>query len=310
MAPKIIIGYDPSLGEDSLAFGAAMAQALDAGVVVATAFQIPHDMAGPEDLEHVLSRDSRAGFAIARERLSGLEVETRALADRSVAEALYRLAEEERASLIVLGSSHRGTPGRLASGSVAESAARGAPCAVAVAPHGYASDGDPGLRRLTVAFDGSAESWAALETGIGIAERTGAELTVLTVAEPPRYGYASAWSVLSAGEIRDFDRESKERVVELAAGRVPLGLQVHGRLLTGYPGPALLEASDECDLMIVGSRGYGPLRRTVLGSTTRELLRAARCPVLVLPRGVSIDPLHARLNGNGAARTTANAAPA
>jgi nucleotide-binding universal stress UspA family protein len=53
----------------------------------------------------------------------------------------------------------------------------------------------------------------------------------------------------------------------------------------------LAEVSSEFDLLITGSRAYGPLRRTLLGSTTRRVLQSAACPVLVLPRGVGVDPL-------------------
>ena len=40
----------------------------------------------------------------------------------------------------------------------------------------------------------------------------------------------------------------------------------------------------DLDLLVVGSRGYGPLRRTLVGSVSDELVRTAPCPVLV-PRG-------------------------
>ncbi len=54
----------------------------------------------------------------------------------------------------------------------------------------------------------------------------------------------------------------------------------------GDPTRTLLELSSEVDLLVCGSRGYGPLRGVVFGSVSRRLLDAARCPVLVVPRGV------------------------
>ena len=45
----------------------------------------------------------------------------------------------------------------------------------------------------------------------------------------------------------------------------------------------LLAFGDEVDLLIVGSRGHGPLRRLVLGSTSLQLTREARCPLLIVP---------------------------
>jgi nucleotide-binding universal stress UspA family protein len=53
------------------------------------------------------------------------------------------------------------------------------------------------------------------------------------------------------------------------------------------PGDAateLVERSRELDLLVVGSRGYGPVRHALLGSVTSKLMQAAACPVLVVPR--------------------------
>ena len=38
------------------------------------------------------------------------------------------------------------------------------------------------------------------------------------------------------------------------------------------------------DLLIVGSRGYGPIGRLIHGSTSQQLAHTARCPLLVLTR--------------------------
>ena len=43
--------------------------------------------------------------------------------------------------------------------------------------------------------------------------------------------------------------------------------------------------------MLAGSRGYGALKRTALGSVAGHLVDSAACPVLVLPRAVGMDPL-------------------
>jgi nucleotide-binding universal stress UspA family protein len=60
------------------------------------------------------------------------------------------------------------------------------------------------------------------------------------------------------------------------------GIEVH--VASGHPGEELAAFSHELDLLTVGSRGYGPLRRMMLGSTSQQLSRTARCPLLVLPR--------------------------
>ncbi len=59
---------------------------------------------------------------------------------------------------------------------------------------------------------------------------------------------------------------------------------VDGRAAYGLTGEELAAFSNQVDLLVVGSRGYGPAKRLVLGSTSNFLERHARCSLLVLPR--------------------------
>jgi nucleotide-binding universal stress UspA family protein len=56
--------------------------------------------------------------------------------------------------------------------------------------------------------------------------------------------------------------------------------------LDGDPEAVLAEQTKSVDLMIVGSRGYGPHRAVLLGSVSGRLVRDAACPVIVLPRSI------------------------
>jgi nucleotide-binding universal stress UspA family protein len=201
--------------------------------------------------------------------------------------------EEEDAQMLVLGSCHRGPLGRTLAGSVGESLMHGAPCAVAVAPRGYGAGGQPSLLHFGVAYDGSDEARIALETAVALARRCRGEVTVLTVADYPHYGYATAWSVLSAGEMVDAERQAKQAILDEALAAIPSDVRADGRLLTGSPGIQLSDGSGAFDLLVVGSRAYGGVRRTLLGSTTRKVIHSASCPVLVMPRGTgaeSVEP--------------------
>jgi nucleotide-binding universal stress UspA family protein len=64
---------------------------------------------------------------------------------------------------------------------------------------------------------------------------------------------------------------------------------VEGRAVYGLTGEELAAFSDELDLLVVGSRSYGPIKRLVLGSTSDYLERHARCSLLVLPRSAAQD---------------------
>lgn len=292
MSQRIIIGYQPNpRGEDALALGRFLAELLGAVPVVATALPWSRAMMPPEDLERAMAPETAERLALVRDRLSPLEPKLRAIADPSPAAALYGLAESEDASLIVVGSSHRSPAGRIFLGSVSQSLLNGAPCAVTVAPRGFAQAPEWELRRVAVAFDGSAEAWAALETAIGIAKRRNATLGVLTVAEHPHQLVGTPFVITSSGELQELEHREKERILMLAKRRVPADIRVESRLLAGDPGRALAEAATDYDLLVCGSRGYGPLRRTIAGSVSAGLIRGAARPVLVLPRGAGVDPL-------------------
>jgi nucleotide-binding universal stress UspA family protein len=292
MQREIILGYDPEHGgADVLRFGRILSEALASKPLVFTALPWPALMVGLKEAESKLQDEMEERYHLIHEQLDDLGVETRLVASGTPASAIQEVAEKESSRLIVIGSSHRGAVGRTLAGSVGESLLQGAGCAVAIVPHGYAKQDQPHLQRIGVAFDGSPEAWVALETAIGLAERCHGLVTVITVADYPRYGYAAAWSLLVEGELHDAERQDKERLLALAKSRIPARYESDSRVITGDPAQVLTQVSGEFDLLVAGSRSWGPLRRTMLGSTTRKLVRSSQSPVLVLPRGVGIDPL-------------------
>lgn len=135
------------------------------------------------------------------------------------------------------------------------------------------------LRELLVGTDGSDESRKALRLATDLAERYGARLTIAYVVPGPK-GAARA--------LRPFD-EAVERVgwmlLESTSEHCNLPVdRVATRLLRGEPAQALCDLADELDaaLVIVGSRGRGPLRRTLLGSVSDQLLHTCPRPVIVV----------------------------
>jgi len=79
-------------------------------------------------------------------------------------------------------------------------------------------------------------------------------------------------------------------VLDLGLSMVPDGLPVEGQLINGEAADVIARASEESDLLLLGSRGYGPLRRVLLGSVAAEVMTRASCPVLVQPRAAGADP--------------------
>jgi nucleotide-binding universal stress UspA family protein len=85
-------------------------------------------------------------------------------------------------------------------------------------------------------------------------------------------------------DFEELDRgavEVAEHVVA-AAGDAPDGLDVRVAALNGTPEFALIEASRDADLVVIGSRGRGGFTGLLLGSTSLDLASHAHCPVVIV----------------------------
>jgi nucleotide-binding universal stress UspA family protein len=288
---SIVVGLEDSdEGRDALALGAGLAEALNARPLLATAVALPEGALTAEELERAVEAETADLFDEAREQLADVDPDLRGLASASAAHTLHDLAESESALALVLGSTHRGPVGRVLPGSTAERLLHGAPCGVAVAARGLAARGRARLLHMAVAFDGSGEAAVALRVGVGLAQRCNASLAVYTVTEPPGFGAATTPAGAPTAEQQSYRERQARETLDAGLSRVPPDLPVTGQLLHGDPESALIDVSADHDLLVVGSRGHGPLRRTLLGSTTRRLFNGAHCSVLALPRGVEADP--------------------
>jgi nucleotide-binding universal stress UspA family protein len=77
-------------------------------------------------------------------------------------------------------------------------------------------------------------------------------------------------------------------------------VEIEVSALVGDPVEVIVEMSSRLDLLVCGSRGYGPVRAVLLGSVSRQLVTESRCPVVVLPRGI-IGAFERLLAGTAAA---------
>jgi nucleotide-binding universal stress UspA family protein len=91
------------------------------------------------------------------------------------------------------------------------------------------------------------------------------------------------------GEVEDYAkalRERSEQVLKLATDQAAgLGSQIETEIVEGRPPEALVEVADRLNarVIVVGSRGEGPLRAALVGSTPHKLLQVADRPLLVVP---------------------------
>lgn len=245
----------------------------------------PLTMRAPEFGEELRRRAADGVQRLVASLPDGIDVTVHTYPRLSVARALHEAAEALHAVALVVGSSRGGDVRRAFPGHTAQRLLGGAPCPVGIAPHEPSGQTD-GLSQIGVAFDGSPEADEALEAAIALAQAASAKLTTYTVFEPVETAPAMTlpgWLVPQS-YLEDYG-ERAERTARTAAQRVPEDVLAATRLLTGDAALVLSEVSAELDLMLCGSRGYGPLRAVLLGSVSARLVRSAACPLLITPRG-------------------------
>jgi nucleotide-binding universal stress UspA family protein len=202
------------------------------------------------------------------------------IASGSPARVLHELAESRHAAMLVLGSSHRAGLGRILPGGVGGRLLQGGPCPIAVAPRGFAKQAPGEPRVIGVAFDHSPESHGALKLAARLAEAASAALRVTSVYEgPPPQPERTSPGVPTA-------YEHVQEALRNAVRPLPRELRAEPRFRSGDPARTLVAESElGLDLLVMGSRGYGPLRSVLLGGVSEAVVRAAACPVILIPRG-------------------------
>ena len=275
---RILVGYVPTeQGTDARALCVDLAAACSADLLlvsVVAAVWIEH--IGEQTRPAVVHSGERERAASALKEaaaelpsVAGIgHVERRLEASSSPARGLHDTAVSEQADLIVVGSSHHGPLGRVLLGSVGERLLSGAPCAVAVAPRGYAARKPRRFGMIAVAFDGSPEARVALRAAHDLASRTGALLRAVMVIEPPAAIPGQFVPLPGLEPLVTIERAEALQRQELAA-RTALDSALHDlgdapkieqEVLFGTdPAAALLDvASTDVDLLVLGSRAYEP----------------------------------------------------
>ncbi len=269
MFHTVIVGFDGTdTGHDGLALSMGLAKAFGSHVVVAYVYD-EELSASSREAAAELAAHAEAILAGARERVSQvLEVEFRGLAARSPAHGLHDLALREGADLIVIGSRRLGPWTREALGGVSENVSRAAPCPVAVAPRGYRNDGGFVPQTIGVGWIPTDEGNHALEVACGIALATGGSVEVVTTTS----------AIRTVEELQHRAQHAVRAVTSGLTGEVPVTL--HARV--GTAPDELIERSGVMDLIVLGSRGYGPPRTMLLGSVSSRVVPEARCPTMIL----------------------------
>lgn len=279
---NIIVGVDGREQQvDAIALSRVLADVWGGGVIVVHVYpgnwltsplEAPYQAAMRRDATAIVEA---AGVALGR------PFRTCVVGDSSTAWGLHRVAEQEHADVIVLGSAHRGRIGRAIAADRGERVIHGAPCAIAIAPRGYADRQAP-PKRVGVAYDGGPEAHAALEWAQAFAHRAGAQLTLYRVLERPYLAIYPALPPLDAVIAESTKRDAAE--LEHAVAALPPALHARGVVLDGRANNVLAEAAGQEDLLVTGSRGYGAVGTVLLGSVSHSLVHHSTTPLVILPR--------------------------
>jgi nucleotide-binding universal stress UspA family protein len=308
----ILVGYDPRRGDRApVGFGVAVARLTGAPLVVAAVHarppvlavsagqSLPYGVVDPDLLDDA----PEALRALEGElRTLGVDAGVRVVRAASAASGLHALAEDEDAGLLVVGSERRSDQGRVRAGSTAGRLLHGSPCPVALVPREWT---ERAVETVGVAFVDSEEGRQALRGAHAIARRLRARLRAITVVKPRLADASRAEASTPARDRRDPEdvegeyRIDAERALRRAAGELAADVPVEVEALIGDPVELLVAASTHLDLLVCGSRGYGPVRAVLLGSVSGAVMMSARCPVIAVPRGVraSLDDIAGPLSG-------------
>jgi nucleotide-binding universal stress UspA family protein len=141
------------------------------------------------------------------------------------------------------------------------------------------------FRNGLVAYDGSEHAERALREAIDIATAGRGRLTVLTaICSPARWTSASPETMVAA---RDLGPELEERgraLLSHAVSLVPEETPVTTVLAQEPVRRALLRCAEQrcADLIVMGSRGRGPVQAALLGSVSHYVLHHSPVPVLIV----------------------------
>jgi nucleotide-binding universal stress UspA family protein len=133
--------------------------------------------------------------------------------------------------------------------------------------------------RIVVGVDGFESSKAALRWGIRQAKLTRAVVEAVTAWHVPA---GTGW--VPTTDMPDYREDAfavlAEAIDEMCT--VDPDVQVCPRVVEGRAGPALVDAADGADLLVVGSRGHRGLAEALLGSVGQYCANNAACPVVIM----------------------------
>lgn len=282
---RIVVGYDGSTtAEHALQWALAEARARGLGITLVHAILPPvtasafgPGVPAPLDLIDDVRRAAEHELQKAAQAAGG-DITTRV--DLGSPSGVL-IEASTQATLVVIGSRGRGGFAGLLLGSVSDQVAAHAACPVVVvreAPRADAGD-------VVVGVDGSVIAQEAVEYAFAAASRGGKRLIAVHAWEVPSYDLIVMPDGPAPITLADFGDDELRLTSETLAGFATTypDVAVEEKVIKGPAVKALLEASANPSLIVVGTRGRGSVMGTLLGSVSRGVLHHAKAPVAVIP---------------------------
>ena len=144
------------------------------------------------------------------------------------------------------------------------------------------------IKKILVPTDGSPEAQAAVRYAVELALALGSEVTLLNVVQLPRL--PTRFLKMADEELRKEFFDAGKGVLESALKSfTDAGVPTTMELREGRPADVimLMAVQGKYDLIVMGSRGLEPSESILLGGVSDQVVRHARCPVLVVRAGCS-----------------------
>lgn len=139
------------------------------------------------------------------------------------------------------------------------------------------------FKKILVPTDGSDNSKQAFAIAVQMAQQFHSEIELLHVTfTPEALGYVLSTGVAVVQE--QFDINGEQSLLSTLNSIDTGNVQILKKQLPGHPASVILQeiTEEKIDLVIMGSRGYGPISGSLLGSVSQRVLHNARCPVLIV----------------------------
>ncbi len=157
------------------------------------------------------------------------------------------------------------------------------------------------MKPVLLATDGSPTAEKATATAIEIARLLDTELVIVSVWDVAYAGLSAMGfaPVPMNGELAKLGQEEAAKVVVEAAARAEeAGVETRSVVLRGFPVEAICDAAERFapQFLVIGSHGWGAMKRALFGSVSTGVLHHATCPVLVVPAEKA--EIHSTKNGS------------